>query len=45
MFRRELKFYYDEIFDGVGRLMNVLFIIFISGWVFWMLIISVFIVE
>lgn len=39
--RREPKFHHDEIFDGAGRSMNALFTIFISGWVFRMLIISV----
>ena len=43
--RREPKFHYDEMFDGAGRSMNALFTIFISGWVFRMLVISVLVVE
>lgn len=42
---REPKFHHEEIFDGVGRSMNALLIIFISGCVFRMLVISVLIVE
>ena len=43
--RRDPKFHHAEIFDGVGRSMNELLIIFISGWVFRMLVISVLVVE
>lgn len=43
--RREPKFHHDEMFDGAGRSMNALLIIFISGWVFRMLVISVLVVE
>lgn len=43
--RREPKFHHDEMFDGAGRSMNALFTIFISGWDFRMLIISVLVVE
>lgn len=42
---RDPKFHHAEIFDGAGRSMNELLIIFISGWVFRMLVISVLIVE
>lgn len=42
---REPKFHHDEIFDGAGRSISALFTIFISGWDFRMLIISVLIVE
>ena len=38
---REPKFHHDEIFDGVGRSINVLLRIFISGWVFRVLVIVV----
>ena len=41
---REPKFHHDEMFDGVGRSINVL-LIFISGCVFRMLVIGVLIVE
>ena len=43
--RREPKFHHDEMFDGAGRSMNALFTIFISGWDFRMLVISVLVVE
>lgn len=43
--RREPKFHHDEMFDGAGRSMNVLFRIFISGWDFRMLVIDVLVVE
>ena len=43
--RRDPKFHHDEMFDGVGRSINALFTIFISGWVFWMLVIGVLVVE
>lgn len=41
----EPKFHQDEIFDGAGRSINALFTIFISGWVFRILVISVLVVE
>ena len=43
--RKEPKFHHGEIFDGVGRSMNVLLRIFISGWVFRVLVIGVLVVE
>lgn len=38
--KREPKFHHDEMFDGAGRSMNELLMIFIKGWVFRMLVIS-----
>ena len=43
--KREPKFHHDEIFDGAGRSINALFTIFISGWDFRMLVVSVLVVE
>lgn len=43
--RWEPKFHHDETFDGAGRSMNALLIIFISGRDFRMLVISVLAVE
>lgn len=43
--KREPKFHHEEILDGAGRSMSELFIIFIRGWFFRVLVISVFIVE
>lgn len=42
---RKPNFHHDEMFDGAGRSMNVLFTIFISGWDFQILVISVLVVE
>ena len=42
---KEPKFHHDEIFDGVGRSMHVLLRIFISAWVFQLLVIDVLTVE
>lgn len=42
---REPKFHHEEMLDGVGRSMNALLIIFISGCVFRMLVIRVLVVE
>lgn len=42
---KEPKFHHEEMFDGVGRSMNALLMIFISGCVFRMLIINVLVVE
>ena len=42
---REPKFHHDEMFDGAGRTTNALFTIFINGWDFQMLVISVLVVE
>ena len=42
---KEPKFHHEEIFDGVGRSMNVLLRIFMSRWVFPVLVIGVLVVE
>lgn len=42
---REPKFHHEEMFDGVGRSMNALLMIFINGCDFRMLVISVLVVE
>lgn len=42
---RDPKFHHAEMFDGVGKSINVLLMILASGWVFRMLVISVLIVE
>ena len=39
--KREPKFHHDEMFEGAGRSMNALLIIFISGCDFRMLVIKV----
>lgn len=43
--KREPKFHHDEMFEGAGRSMNALLIIFISGCDFRMLVIKVLVVE
>ena len=43
--KREPKFHHDEMFEGAGRSMNALLIIFISGSDFRMLVIKVLVVE
>ena len=43
--KREPKFHHDEMFDGAGRSMNVLLIIFIKRCDFQMLAISVLVAE
>lgn len=45
MLRSELKFYYVEMLDGVGRLMNEWLINFIRGLVLCIGVIGVFVVE
>lgn len=40
--KRDPKFHHDEIFDGAGRSMNELLIIFTKGWDFRMLVIYLF---
>lgn len=37
--RRDPKFHHAEMFEGAGRSINELLIIFIRGWVFRMLVI------
>lgn len=40
--RRDPKFHQDEMFDGAGRSINELLIIFTRGWDFRMLVIYLF---